>query len=680
MVGVAFPLRGGASLPVGANLMRINVATKTWAACVTIVALGSGAVAVAYHGLGDVQQALRRLAEVHEPAKSATHEMEINVKELAVWTLGYVNTLDPMYQRFTEDDAADFAMYFSEYRRLASTDEERRNVDELGALFEEFHALGRELIELREQQAGAFQDVLTRLEEMDEVLDTQLQATRDPKREDHLRELQVLHEIEADLAEMGMSVAAYGWFRRQEDAERIQGNAEEAAAALAKLTSPKSQQWTFRMDECRATLKRLRNVTWTEPKQRDAVRFIEEDFDVAMANIADVFKLEDHVRSTTQAFLELRGQIDDLLDERIQPLAVEQVRRPRQEADAAATEVAERVRWIMPAFVLAAMLATLSLTRTVTRPLKLLTRGTETVSRGDLTQRLTPVSNDEFADLTQAFNAMIGRLGETLVSKERLEQSEARLSRTVSALREEIAERERAEQERTRLEAALRRSETLSAMGVLVAGVAHQVRNPLFAMSSALDAMEARIGTRDASEPYVRVLREQNRRVALLMDELMEYGRPADHAEQVDLREAVEEAVRACQARADAAGVRLVVEGAESSARVSGDRRRLARAVENLLENAIQHAPRDSTVRVSCARTLKGARTWTEIRVEDCGSGFKAEDIGRVFDPFFSRRPGGTGLGLALVERIVTACGGAVFAENRAEGGARLTARFPAEG
>lgn len=190
--------------------MRINVATKTWAACVTIVALGSGAVAVAYHGLGDVQQALRRLAEVHEPAKSATHEMEINVKELAVWTLGYVNTLDPMYQRFTEDDAADFAMYFSEYRRLASTDEERRNVDELGALFEEFHALGRELIELREQQAGAFQDVLTRLEEMDEVLDTQLQATRDPKREDHLRELQVLHEIEADLAEMGMSVAAYG--------------------------------------------------------------------------------------------------------------------------------------------------------------------------------------------------------------------------------------------------------------------------------------------------------------------------------------------------------------------------------------------------------------------------------------------------------------------------------------
>lgn len=660
--------------------MRINVATKTWAACVTIVALGSGAVTVAYHGLGDVQQALRRLAEVHEPAKSATHEMEINVKELAVWTLGYVNTLDPMYQRFTEDDAADFATYFSEYRRLASTDEERRNADELGSLFEEFHALGRELIELRNQQVGTFQDVLTRLEEMDEVLDTHLQATRDPNREDHLRELQLLHEIEADIAEMGMSVAAYGWFRRQEDAERIQGNAEEAAAALASLTSPKSQQWTFRMDECRATLKRLRNVTWTKPQERDAVRFIEEDFDVAMANIADVFELEDRVRRMTQAFLDLRGQIDDLLDERIQPLAVEQVRRPRQEADAAATAVAARVRWIMPAFVLAAMLATLSLTRTVTRPLKLLARGTETVSRGDLTQRLTPVSDDEFADLTRAFNAMIGRLGETLVSKERLEQSEARLSRTVSALREEIAERERAEQERTRLEAALRRSETLSAMGVLVAGVAHQVRNPLFAMSSALDAMEARIGTRNESEPYVRVLREQNRRVAMLMDELMEYGRPADHAAQVDLREAVEEAVRACQARADAAGVRLVVEGAESSARVSGDRRRLARAVENLLENAIQHAPRGSTVRVSCARTSKGAQTWTEICVEDSGSGFKAEDIGRVFDPFFSRRPGGTGLGLALVERIVTACGGEVFAENRTEGGARLTARFPAEG
>lgn len=657
--------------------MRINVATKTWAACVTIVALGSGAVAVAYHGLGDVQQALRRLAEVHEPAKSATHEMEINVKELAVSTLGYVNTLDPMYRRFSDDDAVDFSMYYSEYRRLASTDEERRNVDELGVMFEEFHALGGELIELREQQAGAFQDVLRRLEEMDEVLDTRLQATRDPNREDHLRELQLLHEIEADLAEMGMSVAAYGWFRRQEDAERIQGNAEEAAAALARLTTPKSQQWTFRMDECRATLKRLRNITWTEPQERDAIRFIEEDFNLAMANIADVFELEDRVRDTTQAFLELRTRIDDLLDERIQPLAAEQVRRPRLEADAAATAVAARVRWIMPAFVLAAMLATFSLTRTVTRPLKLLARGTETVSRGDLAQRLTPVSDDEFADLTRAFNAMIARLGETLVSKERLEQSEVRLSRTVSALRDEIAERVRAEQERTRLETALRRSQTLSAMGVLVAGVAHQVRNPLFAMSSALDAMEARIGARDESEPYVRVLREQNRRVAQLMDELMEYGRPADPTGSVELREAVEEAVRACQARADAAGVRLDVEGAEFAERVSGDLRRLARAMENLLENAIQHAPRGSTVRVFCARMSEGGHAWTEIRIEDCGSGFKAEDLGRMFEPFFSRRPGGTGLGLALVERIVTAGGGEVFAENRAEGGARLTARFP---
>lgn len=533
---------------------------------------------------------------------------------------------------------------------------------------------------LREQQAGAFQDVLTRLEEMDEVLDTRLQATRDPNREDHLRELQLLHEIEADLAEMGMSVAAYGWFRRQEDAERIQGNAEEAAAALARLASPRSQQWTFRMDECRATLKRLRNVTWTEPHERDAIRFIEEDFDLAMANIADVFELEDRVRRTTQAFLDLRAAIDVTLDERIQPFAVEQVRLPRQEADAAAAAVAARVRWIVPAFVLAAMLATLSLTRTVTRPLKLLARGTETVSRGDLTQRLTPVSDDEFADLTRAFNAMIGRLGETLVSKERLEQSEAQLSRTVSALRDEIAERERAEQERTRLETALRRSQTLSAMGVLVAGVAHQVRNPLFAMSSALDAMEARIGTRDESEPYVRVLREQNRRVAQLMDELMEYGRPADQAGRVDLREAVEEAVRACQSRADAAGVRLDVEAGGTGAGVSGDRRRFARAVENLLENAIQHAPRSSTVRISCIRTSEGGHAWTEIRIEDCGSGFKGEDVGRVFEPFFSRRPGGTGLGLALVERIVTASGGEVFAENRAEGGARLTARFPAEG
>lgn len=93
-------------------------------------------------------------------------------------------------------------------------------------------------------------------------------------------------------------------------------------------------------------------------------------------------------------------------------------------------------------------------------------------------------------------------------------------------LQQEIHERERAQKERLLLEAALRRSEALSAMGALVAGVAHQVRNPLFGISSIVDAMEAHFGDQQDYHRYLSVLRGEITRVNTLMRELLDYGKP----------------------------------------------------------------------------------------------------------------------------------------------------------
>jgi signal transduction histidine kinase len=97
----------------------------------------------------------------------------------------------------------------------------------------------------------------------------------------------------------------------------------------------------------------------------------------------------------------------------------------------------------------------------------------------------------------------------------------------------------------------------------------------------------------------------------------------------------------------------------------------------NLITNAIHHSSAGGSVRVGAHALRQNGTVWLETTVDDSGSGFNPDDLDRVFEPFFTRRRGGTGLGLALVQRIVEQHGGVVTAENRPEGGATVRVRLP---
>jgi signal transduction histidine kinase len=91
----------------------------------------------------------------------------------------------------------------------------------------------------------------------------------------------------------------------------------------------------------------------------------------------------------------------------------------------------------------------------------------------------------------------------------------------------------------------------------------------------------------------------------------------------------------------------------------------------------LQHAPPQSAVTIEARETQENERVWMDFVVKDRGPGFEAMDLPRLFEPFFTRRRGGTGLGLALVQRIVQEHGGHVLADNRPDGGAVVTLRLP---
>jgi len=225
----------------------------------------------------------------------------------------------------------------------------------------------------------------------------------------------------------------------------------------------------------------------------------------------------------------------------------------------------------------------------------------------------------------------------------------------------------------TRLAQSLRHSETMAAMGSLLASVVHEVRNPLFAISSILDAWAVR-GVEADAPAYQAVLRKEVNRLRHMMEELLEYGRPyTSDLRPGELSEVISEASAACAPLAEQQQV--AVRAAVPRSTVLMDRARLVRVFVNLIQNAIQHAPAGSGVLVEAREDDTEANPTLQVTVRDQGPGFAEEDLPMVFSPFFSRRRGGTGLGLAIVRRIIDEHHGLVGVENHPEGGAvvRLT-------
>ena len=229
-----------------------------------------------------------------------------------------------------------------------------------------------------------------------------------------------------------------------------------------------------------------------------------------------------------------------------------------------------------------------------------------------------------------------------------------------------------------RLQESLRRSETMSAMGALVAGVAHEVRNPLFGISATLDAFASRFKRRTEYRRYVDILQGEVSRLSELMQQLLDYGKPFRLVVAPESpREVMQAALAACAPLAAKAQVALAVEIEPGLPPLPMDRNRIVQVFQNLLENAVQHSQPGARVLFRAARDNRDDRDGICFLVEDSGPGFRPEDLPHIFEPFFTRRRGGTGLGLSIVQRIVEHHQGEIVPANRPDGGAAVSVVLP---
>lgn len=302
------------------------------------------------------------------------------------------------------------------------------------------------------------------------------------------------------------------------------------------------------------------------------------------------------------------------------------------------------------------------LTRLIVRPLGALTRASERIAAGKETH--VPVEGTaELARLAVSFNEM---------QKQLLEEKQE--------LRARLAELERATAELGAAQQSLVRSEKLASVGRLAAGIAHEIGNPLSAISGLVELVESGDLAPEEQREFLGRVRKETERINRIIRDLLDFARSEPTAHEADatcdLVEVVEDAVRLVGPQADLRQVTLERRFEEDVPRAAGSAARLAQVVLNLLLNAADAIGGEGTIRLEVSRDGE----WVALVVQDTGPGIPAAILEDIFEPFVTTKPPGegTGLGLAVCQTLVEQLGGTIEAENAEEGGARFTVRLPA--
>lgn len=297
---------------------------------------------------------------------------------------------------------------------------------------------------------------------------------------------------------------------------------------------------------------------------------------------------------------------------------------------------ARRGTILLLAVTLAGLVLAMLLTNRMTRSLARLSAAAGAISRGNFQQRVEVHRDDEVGRLAQAFNTMTQSLRRTL---------------------DELASRE-----------------SLAAVGQFAASLAHEVRNALTAIRVDLQSVQEEL---PADSPLGTVQERALREIVRLdetVSKALEVARTGEmRVERVDLREPIEAAADAAMPLFKERAAALALQLGEAPLPVAGDSGALEQLFLNLMQNAAQALEAGGEAKVAAG--AKGERI--EVTVSDNGAGIPEPELIRVFEPLFSTRPEGTGLGLTIARRIAVAHRGTLELESEVGEGTTVAVRLP---
>jgi len=229
-----------------------------------------------------------------------------------------------------------------------------------------------------------------------------------------------------------------------------------------------------------------------------------------------------------------------------------------------------------------------------------------------------------------------------------------------------------------RLEADAQRARHLAYLGTLASGLAHEIRNPLNAMNINLQMLEEELveaGVSGETLELLRSSRDEVLRLERLVKDFLAYARPQPSArEELSPVELVGDVVRFLRPQFEERGVHLELRQEEGVPTVRIDPGQVRQAVINILQNALEASPGETTVTVTVGPTDRGE---ARIEVRDEGKGIPEKDLSHIFEVFWSEKPAGSGLGLPIAQRVVEAHGGRIEVESRPGAGSLFRIVLP---
>ncbi len=234
---------------------------------------------------------------------------------------------------------------------------------------------------------------------------------------------------------------------------------------------------------------------------------------------------------------------------------------------------------------------------------------------------------------------------------------------------------------RKKVENRIERVNRLVSLGELAAGLAHEIRNPLAGMKTSSQVLYNRFGDNPSNLSLIEGILHEIDRLNFLITDLLNFARPhPPDRRETNIAEVVKKAVELTENRMIKHGIKLDMEVGTSDTRVYVDRNQMEQVFLNIIINAIKAMEDGGVLSIKIYHKGEGQPRRLKIAFSDTGTGIDSENINRIFDPFYTTDPGGTGLGLSVVHKLVTENDGDIEVFSKVDHGTTFVLGLPLSG